>query len=309
MRTPTRLSRVVVVTRPTLYERMLERHGTAGQAEFFLRAQGRSVKDYERAHAEFHAALSLTLSLIPADQRRTQVTRDNLCSFLFAPDDIILIVGQDGLVPNAAKYLNGQPVIGINPTPGAYDGVLCPFTASAAGEVLEWVSRGCAPHGRLRAESRVMAEARTGDGQRLVALNEIFIGHRSHQSAIYRLNSGGKSERQSSSGIICATGTGSTGWTRSIVNQRGLRMELPAPEEARLAWFVREPFPSVSTGTSLDHGFVDAKTPLSLISEMGEGGALFADGIEPDRIELPSGCDVKLGIAETRLRLITAAKS
>lgn len=308
MKTSARLPRVVVVTRPTLYERMLERHGTAGQADFFLRGQGRSLKDYERAHTEFHTALAQAQAQIPADQRRTHVTRDNLCSFLFAPDDIVLVIGQDGLVPNAAKYLSGQPVVGINPTPGAYDGVLCPFTAGATGELLDWVNRQCPRHDRLRSERRVMAEARTDDGQRLLALNEIFVGHRSHQSAVYRLNSAGKSERQSSSGIICATGTGATGWTRSIVNQRGLRVALPSPEEARLAWFVREPFPSVSTGTSLDHGYVDEKTPLSLVSEMGEGGTLFADGIEPDRIELPSGCGVTLGIAETRLRLITALK-
>ena len=306
------LPRVVLVTRPTLYEQMLARHGTAGQAAFFLKGQGRDLRDYELAHAGFEKALATVSSLIPADQRRTRVDRDDLPSFLFAPDDVVMVVGQDGLVPNVAKYLQAQPVVGVNPSPQTYDGILCPFDATEAGRVLAWLNRG-APAAKAGADAgyavqaRVMAEARTEDGQRLVALNEIFVGHRSHQSARYVLRQGKNTERQSSSGLLCATGTGATGWARSIVGQRGLAVDLPAPEEPRVAWFVREPFPSVSTGTSLDHGFADEETPLTLVSEMGEGGALFADGIESDRIELPGGCGVRIGIAATRLRLVFPA--
>lgn len=306
---PTRnLPRVVVVTRPTLYQGMVERHGTAGQADFFLRSQGRSLAEYRRAHVAFTQALAKVESQIPPDQRRTHVSRDALCTFLFAPDDILLVVGQDGLVPNAAKYLQGQPVIGINPSPQSYDGILCTFAAADTGELLDWINRGTPRIDDLRTQQRIMAEARTEDGQRLVALNEVFVGHRSHQSAVYRLEAAGRSERQSSSGLLCATGTGATGWARSIVAQRGLDLDLPSPEEARLAWFVREPFPSVSTGTSLDCGFVDDENPLSLVSEMAEGGTLFADGIEQDRIDLPGGCGVRIGIAKDRLNLVLPSK-
>lgn len=296
--------RVVVVTRPTLYQVMLERHGTAGQADFFLRSQGRSLAEYKRAHLAFTQALARVESQIPSDQRRTHVSREALCTFLFAPDDILLVVGQDGLVPNAAKYLQGQPVVGINPSPQSYDGVLCTFSAGQTGELLGWLNQGSPANEYLRTQQRVMAEAHTEDGQRITALNEIFVGHRSHQSAVYRLEANGRSERQSSSGLLCATGTGATGWARSIVAQRKLDMDLPLPEEPSLAWFVREPFPSVSTGTSLDCGFIDDEHPLSLISEMGDGGTLFADGIEQDRIDLPGGCGVRIGISETRLNLV-----
>ena len=51
---------------------------------------------------------------------------------------------------------------------------------------------------------RVAAEA--DDGQRLLALNEVFVGHTSHQSARYRVTFGDAEERQSSSGVIVATG-------------------------------------------------------------------------------------------------------
>jgi hypothetical protein len=39
-----------------------------------------------------------------------------------------------------------------------------------------------------------MVQAELDDGQRLLALNEIFVGHRTHQSARYRLGFGRASE-------------------------------------------------------------------------------------------------------------------
>jgi hypothetical protein len=37
---------------------------------------------------------------------------------------------------------------------------------------------------------------------------------------------------------------------------------------------------------------------------MNEGGALFGDGIEEDRIELSFGLTVEVGVARERLRLV-----
>jgi hypothetical protein len=159
-----------------------------------------------------------------------------------------------------------------------------------------------------RIERRVMAQARREDGQRLLALNEVFVGHCSHQSARYRIQTGQREERQSSSGVICATGTGSTGWVRSIVEQRELDINLPEPEEPLLAWFVREPFPSVYTGTELDSGFVGLSDWLVIRSEMGQGGVIFADGIESDHIEFLSGSEVSIAVASETLNLLVPAR-
>jgi NAD kinase len=71
-----------------------------------------------------------------------------------------------------------------------------------------------------------MAHARLDDGQQLLALNEIFVGHRTHQSARYRIRPADEQEeRHSSSGVIVSTGTGATGWARSI--QRSAQTGLP----------------------------------------------------------------------------------
>jgi NAD kinase len=309
--------RVVIVTRKTGLEALLENQGTRGQAAFFLKARGQSIKSFEVGHERFRSNLAGVLSAIPSDQRRVHVERERVDRFLFAPDDIVLVVGQDGLVPNAAKYLDGQLVIGVNPDPSQHDGVLCRHAPAQIGELIAFAEATLAAGGEppgdapFALERRSMAVAERDDGLKLLALNEVFVGHQSHQSARYRLLLEGSGEgqstseeRQSSSGLICATGTGCTGWARSIAEQRGLDVPLPSPGERTLAWFVREPFPSVSTGTALDHGLLRGEERLTIFSEMGEGGVAFADGIESDRLDFQSGQVLRIGLAERALTLV-----
>lgn len=300
----TTLPRIVLVTRRTPLESLLERFGTRGQVEFYLRSRGQDLGWAQGVHDKLYAALGQVQQAIPAHQRRVRIDREDLDRFLFAPDDLVVIVGQDGLVPNVAKYLRGQLVIGINPDPGEYDGVLCRHPAKFAMPLLLFA---CLPRGADAAftiQERSMALARREDGQELRSLNEIFIGHASHQSARYRITFGALKERHSSSGVIVATGTGCTGWARSIAQQRHLEHPLPVAADARLAWFVREPFPSVVTGTSVNFGFLIGDTRLQLVSEMDEGGVIFADGIESDRVQFLTGQRCEVGIAPERLRLV-----
>lgn len=296
------LPRLVLVTRKTPLQLLLEQHGTLAQARFYLQSRGQEMEEYAENHERFKAALARVMGAIPPDQRRVRLDRGALDRFLFAPDDVVVIVGQDGLVPNTAKYLQGQVTMGINPDAERYDGVLCPHAPEDIDHLLVWLESGGGNGYRL--QSRAMAVAEREDGQRLLALNEVFVGHRSHQSARYLVRANGREERQSSSGLICATGTGSTGWVRSIVEQRKLEIDLPTPEQPQLAWFVREPFPSVYTGTDLDHGLVGAGQDLVIHSEMGHGGVVFADGIEVDNIQFLQGHTVRLAVAENRLNLV-----
>ena len=306
IKTDSGLPRIVLVTRKTQLEVLRESRGTLDQVRFYLKSRGQREEEYVEAHERFQAGLSEVQRAIPPDWRRVRVDRDDLDRFLFAPEDLVVVVGQDGLVPNAAKYLSGQLAIGINPDPERYDGVLCQHPPRAMNVLLEWVVERQGP--AFRIEHRVMALAEREDGQRLLALNEVFIGHQTHQSARYRIQVGTGEERHSSSGVICATGTGSTGWARSISQQIGLARQLPRPVETRLAWFVREPFPSVSTQTGLRNGDLAQGESLTLFSEMGEGGVIFADGIEPDHLEFLSGHRVTVSIAPSTFNLVVQGK-
>lgn len=291
--------RVVVVTRPTEYEALLVRHGTREQARFFLSTRGQALDDVDARHHRQEAALQEVLRAIPLSWRRSRVGRADLARFLFRPDDVVVAVGQDGLVANVAKYLAGQPVVGINPSPDQYDGVLVPHPPAAAGALL--IAAGEA---RSVVEERAMVEAVLDDGQRLLSLNEVFLGHRTHQSARYRIRCQDREERQSSSGIVVATGTGATGWARSIHRERKHGVPLPAPSDPRLAYFVREAFPSVSTRTTLTEGVLDAAAALEVFSEMNEDGVVFGDGIEADRLDFRWGMRARVRLAPERLRLV-----
>ena len=157
----------------------------------------------------------------------------------------------------------------------------------------------------LHVEQRTMAEARLDDGVTLVALNEVFVGHRSHQSARYTLAAGGRAERQSSSGLIVATGTGATGWARSIMQASHIALEL-APTAPRLGYLVREAWPSPATGTDIIAGLVESD-PVVITSEMDDGGTIFADGIESDHLLFGWGRRVSIGVSSRRLALAVPA--
>ncbi len=292
--------RVVVVTRKTDLQRLVIEHATFEQARFFLRTRGQDIGTTEAHHERFIDALNQVVGAIPASWRQARVSRDDVDRFLFEPGDIVLAVGQDGLVANVAKYLDGQMVVGVNPEPERHDGVLVPLAPAQADQRL---LRAVAAR-EASCEARTMVEARLADGQRLLALNELFVGHRTHQSARYRIEHAGAEELHSSSGVVISTGTGATGWARSIHGSRVSRIVLPTPVERRVTFFVREAFPSVATGTAIADGEIADGDQFAMTSRMNEDGVIFGDGIEADRLAFAWGTRATLGIAQERLHLV-----
>jgi hypothetical protein len=291
--------RLVVVHRRSELTELVERHGTRGQAEFFLRSRGRSLAAVQRGHDLLDEALRTVRGLAPRLWRRGDVERGDLDRFGFEEQDVVVVVGPDGLVANTAKYLDGQPVLGVDPEPGANAGILVRHRAGRRlARLLLAAGSGAAP-----TQHWSMVRATLDDGQALDALNEVYVGHPSHQSARYQLAVGAGAERQSSSGLIVATGGGATGWAASV--NRDLRdpLDLPGPEDPRLAWFVREAWPSPATGTTLTHGLLDGDATLSVVVA-SDTLAVFGDGIETDHLTPTWGQRVEVGLSPRRLALV-----
>jgi NAD kinase len=303
--------KIVLVTRKTRYEELLARHHTAARAKFYVEHLGADFVDYQREHDAYKAALRVTTGALEQHGRYQLLERAYLPNFLFGADDIVVALGQDGLVANTMKYLDGQPLVGLNPDPSRYDGILLPFAPTELYGLLPELLTDSRPFKEV-----TMAKATLTDQQVLHAVNDLFIGPKSHTSARYEIRFRDVAEVQSSSGIIVSTGLGSTAWMRSIVTGSTAIADAVLHEEHRLEFeplpwntdhlqfAVREPFPSISSKVGLVFGEIDRDEALRLRSLMPETGVIFSDGIESDFLEFNSGTEAAITVAGKRGRLV-----
>jgi NAD kinase len=306
--------KIVVVTRKTRLEELCERFNTRKQAKFYIEHMGLDFSEYDDEHNTYTDAVRRVKEDLGGLGRRLQfIDWGFLPNFLFAPSDVAVTIGRDGLVVNTAKYLDGQPLVAVNPDPARIDGILLPFSVNAARDAVTRVLAG-----RARSKSVTMAEVRLNDGQRLLAFNDFFIGQKTHVSARYRLTWRGRSEGQSSSGVLVSTGAGSTGWLSSTCHMAAAVAALVRGEEGpeplpplRLAWddphlafVVREPFRSRTSDVRLTAGLLEAGEELVLESHMPENGVIFSDGVEADALAFNSGTVAGVRVSQKKARLV-----
>ncbi|WP_224361472.1 NAD+ kinase [Hyalangium versicolor] len=303
--------KIVLVTRKTRLAELVERLNTRAQARFYLEHAGQDFEDYAREDDTYRRALDGLHGALSFGLPVQQVDRSLVPTFLFSGKELVVAVGQDGLVANVAKYVDRQPLVGINPDPSRFDGVLLPFGVDEARGAVRRTLEG---HARMREVT--LAQARLEDGQRLLAFNDLFLGARTHVSARYTLRYDRVAEPQSSSGIIVSTGAGSSGWLSSVFTlAQGLTSTtggVPGKtwrmgwEDPRLAFVVREPFVSRHSSASLISGFVTPDCELMVESRMPSGGVIFSDGVEEDFLAFNAGATVHVSPAAQRARLVVS---
>ncbi len=346
---------IAVVTRETRLKGLLARWGTKGAAKFRLsatRAHERELRnanqrrdqrvitstpiqtneaevaaefaEYEDEDSVYREAIDVLNNELSSGFVITHVEREFLANYDFRGCVAVVVVGQDGLVANTAKYVGDVPIIAVNPDPQRIDGVLLPYQARQVGQVVKQLLKG-----NCSIREVTLAEAELNDGQRLLAFNDLFVGCSSHASARYTLTVEGRTEPQSSSGLIISTGAGSTGWLSSMFNMfNGMatwvnRSSSHLPnneatenqgehgstcrlewEDPRLAWVVREPFRSKQSGVSLVAGMLHDGAELVIESLMPSRGVIFSDGVESDFLEFSSGSIARVRRAAQRARLV-----
>jgi NAD kinase len=303
------LEKIIIVTRMTRLQELVARFNTKAQARFYIEHSGGNFSDYEIEDDEYRRAFDQLSKSLDMGLKLQVIDRDFLPTFMFMPQDIVVTLGQDGLVANAAKYVKGQPIIAVNPSPRIFDGVLLPFLPGGVAAAVDRLVREKAV---LR--DVTMAEAKLTDGQSLLAFNDLFIGPKTHVSARYRIVWSGKSEPQSSSGVLVSTGAGSTGWLSSIFNMTrgvaglaGAAFAVPTQlewEDLRLVFVVREPFISRHSRAEIVAGMIAPGQELVLESLMPSGGVIFSDGTEADFLKFDSGVTAVIKASDQKAHLV-----
>lgn len=325
--------KIVIVRRATRLAGLRAKHATEAQAEFLMAAaEDREIHrksrktmpvrrgkeqyafhDYKMEDENYRQAIETVRKDLHGILPVQLLDREMLPTYLFGPNDIVVTVGQDGLVANTAKYALNLPIVAVNPDPKRFDGILLPFRVEQARMAVLRAMKGQTKMRRV-----TMAEALLPDGQRLLAFNDLFIGCRTHVSARYRIEFESRTEPHSSSGVLVSTGAGSTGWLSSIFNMAsGLAGAMPdvvrnrptrpnlSWEDPRLIFVVREPFISKSSAATIVSGAVSPGRELVLESQMPSGGVIFSDGIESDFLEFNSGAIVRIQASKEHAMLVT----
>jgi NAD kinase len=322
-----RFDRIVIVTKATELESLRARFASRQAVEFFLRSRGQSIDLFENEAQAFRGSLEGLLAALPPVPHAI-VKRADLPAFLWRERDLAVAVGPDGLVINVAKYLDEQPVVGVNPNPATIQGTLVRFGVKGLESVFERLMDG-----DFAVSEIALAIARTNDGRSLFAVNDFLVGRLDPVSARYRITVGGSTERQSSSGVLVSTAMGANAWLKSVLTGAsriaasllGARTGAVGdghhdPEamvrrlldgfswsDRRLVYAVREPFPTHFTAAGLVFGILDPGESVILESEMSEGGAIFSDGLVEDFVPFNAGATVSIASSQKQVRVVVEA--
>ena len=305
------IENAVIVTNQTRLEQQVQRFNTRAQAKFYIESSGSDFKDFEKEDSVFHSSVDDIIRKTGRHLKYKIVDRKYISNFIFTEKDMVIVVGQDGLVANTAKYAKGLPILAVNPDANRYDGILLPFNGNNFETGLVNILNQ-----KFSFKEITMAEVKTNDSQSLLAFNDFFIGINTHVSARYKLTHNNRTEDQSSSGIIVSTGAGSTGWLSSLINMsNGIQSALNKTatranltlrwDEDRLIFIVREPFLSKTSKINLTTGFITNKDHLMVESLMPLNGVIFSDGIESDFIQFNSGSIAEISIAKQKAKIVT----
>lgn len=304
------MNKVIIVTRKTRLTELVQKYNTIEQAKFYIEHLGADFSDYSLEDKNYRGAVETVKSIAGKYARVQEIDRTFFPNMILGAKDIVITVGQDGMVANVMKYLDGHPLIGINPDIKRWDGVLLPFEPRDLEKILPAVISE-----KYKAREVTIAKAVLKDGQEMLAVNDLFVGQRTHTSAQYDIAWNGIRETQSSSGIIISTGLGATGWYKSIITEAGKIAEsfgIDNPffyepmgwSSDSLTFVVREPYPSRSTQTNIVHGKLAKDDSFRIVSKMSANGVVFSDGMESDAIEFNAGSEIEIGIADKKGNLV-----
>src|ERR1700734_1139734 len=114
--------KLVIVTRKTRLQELVERFNTHSQAKFYIKHAGGDFADYEHEDDAYRFALETIRRSLDFELPQQLVDRSLVSTFHFQNEELVVTLGQDGLVAYTAKYVGPLPIVAVNPEPDRFDG-------------------------------------------------------------------------------------------------------------------------------------------------------------------------------------------
>jgi len=202
--------------------------------------------------------------------------------------DFIITMGGDGTALSTSHFIKNQPMLAVNLNPNKSEGALTSIPFNLLEQKLKEIIRK-----ENREEKYVRIEVKINNKPiDFLALNEVFIGNaKPYIISRYKIKFKQDEEEQKSSGLIVATGAGSTAWFKSA---GGIPFN---PTERIIKMIIREPYKGKLSNPKITSLTIKEGEELIVIPKTKL--ILSIDSIR--EISLSEGEEVKIRISKTPL--------
>jgi len=228
------------------------------------------------------------------------IAQEKISTKALAGAFLIIALGGDNHFQHVSHFAGDSVVAGVNSDPILSEGSLTNFTPEQLEKVADRFHKG-----RFGVDYWTRLQV-TLNGKKLheLALSEVFLGEASRcQMSRYRVSVGGRSELQKCSGLVVATGAGSSGWYDAAGRYLFPRGNRFSKTKACFRFLATEPFHGRLSKLFLLHGTVNRKETLKVRSMNDLCGVITLDS--QLEVPFPEGSEAVISLG-TPLRVLSA---
>ncbi|MBU43648.1 MAG: NAD+ kinase [Spirochaetaceae bacterium] len=304
----------VICIKRTKWQRDLERYG---DQDFLKRIYDLQNHAFEKVHSSHERQIQNLEKLQSHLPEAQYIFREDLVAFEPKPGQTLISLGGDNHFVYCARFAGNEPILAINSDPATSTGSLLYFDTESFLKKLERWKDPSTPIQpeitRQEAWTMIEAELQYPDGRIIrtgPCISEISIRN-AFPDAMSRYVLSVEDEppeEQKSSGLLIATGAGSTGWFRNCLPpsiQRTSRATF-GREDPSYRIVAREP--GFKAGRKYRYRYRNLETQqLRVISEMD--GEFTIDAHEERRFPFPPATQAIIQLSEQRLHVVRDLKN
>ncbi len=293
------LSKIVIARKLTDVEYVMQKRKIDEQIA--IKRVLRKGEEGERqvsSHLRFKDNLKRFLEYFPEESQL--IIGEQLTRELVRPDSLLIAFGGDDFFKYASQFVEDEYFIGVNGERLTSNGALTPFDSESFGSLLpslensqfnfeEWTRLTASINGKVLPK---------------LAVSEIFIGSPFRKrSSKYALEYADLKERLSNSGLLVATGAGSTGWYHAAASCEHQEAEIFPRTSSEARFYTTEAFFGRLNAKFPRRGSISANEVLTVTNTSHFPEIVSIDSIAD--YPFRRGTIAKINIAEKSLRVVT----